>query len=267
MNALEPCALAACLLLAACGNRAPIVEDDPREQRARVALDEGNEAWAQRGDEASARAAAHAYALAVENGLDDALVPAARAHFYLADCHLRFQSEHRGEFLTELERSISVARQGVEHEPEGPASYWLAEARWVWARAQGPATFLMVEDELHSLARQSRANDASYDAFGPDRMLGSLLARTPSFAGGDLVASEQHFTAARTGAPHDPRTLVRMAVEFAVASKQQPLFETLLDEVIATQGRDPESVCARLQAEQIRPKANKFFPRAIGNID
>lgn len=260
-------ALAAVLLLGACGSAARVVEEDPRESRAAVAFEEGERAWTQRGEETSARAAAQAYALAVENGMEEALVPAARAHFYLADCHLRFRSELRGEFLTELERSVRVAREGVEIDPEGPASYWLAEARWVWARAQGPATFLMVEDELHALARESRANDASYDAYGPDRMLGSLLARTPGFAGGDLVASEQHFTAARTGAPHDPRNLVRMAVEFAVASKQRPLFESLLDEVIATEGSDPESVCARLQAEQIRPKANKFFPRAIGNID
>ncbi|MFT5356867.1 MAG: hypothetical protein ACI9KE_004093 [Polyangiales bacterium] len=260
-------AAAACLLLAACGGSTLVAQGDPREERARVAFGEAEQAWTLRGDEASARAAAQAYALAVENGMDDALVPAARAHFYLADCHLRFQTELRGEFLTELERSVRVARQGVEREPDGPASYWLAEARWVWARAQGPATFLMVEDELHVLARESRANDASYDAFGPDRMLGSLLARTPSFAGGDLIASEQHFTAARTGAPGDPRTLVRMAVEFAVASNQRPLFETLLDEVIATRGSDPESVCARQQAEQIRPKAQKFFPREIGNIE
>lgn len=260
-------ALAACLLLAACGSSRPVVQEEAREDRARVAFEEGQQAWTQRGDEGSARAAAQAYALAVENGMDDALVPAARAHFFLADCHLRFQTELRGEFLTELERSVRVARRGVEQDPEGPASYWLAEARWVWARAQGPATFLMVEDELHDLARESRANDAAYDSFGPDRMLGSLLARTPSFAGGDLVASEQHFTAARTGAPEDPRTLVRMAVEFAVASEQRPLFESLLDDVIATQGQDPESVCARQQAEQIRPKVRKFFPRAIGNIE
>ncbi|MEM7608367.1 MAG: TRAP transporter TatT component family protein, partial [Myxococcota bacterium] len=248
-------------LCVACGREPVVQTTDIRAERAAEARRRAAAAWEQRGDEGRAREAAEGYALAIENGDEGAYVPAVRAHFFLADCHLRFRREARAEFLRELERSGELAREAVQIEPDGAAVYWLAEARWMWSRAQGPATFLMVEDELHVLAREARAQNVAYDGHGSDRMLGALLARTPGFAGGDIVAAERFFTAARTGSPDDPRNELRMAAEYAVATGDGDLFVELLDEVVALPANTPERICAHRKAEQLRAKIPKFFPR------
>ena len=93
-------------------------------------------------------------------------------------------------------------------------------------------------------------------------MLGSLLAHTPAFAGGDLEASGRFFAAARAGAPDDLRNEVRMAAEYAVATGDKELFVELLEHVMTNDGEEvsPEGVCARRQAAQLIRKVGKFFP-------
>ncbi len=257
-------ALGGTVFLGGCPDPVHEVVVDHQRVRAEAAFARGEQAWADRDTLDKAIEAADAYARAVENGADQALVPAARAHFFLASCHLRFDRDAREDFLRALERAVALSRQAVDRQVDPAAIYWLAEARWVWARAQGPATFLMVEDELHAMARESRSVDATYDGFGSDRMLGSLLSRTPGFAGGDLVAAERHFVAARTGAPAEPRNQIRMAAEYAVATQNRALFEELLRDVMALPGDSAERVCARRQAEQLFRKAHKFFPLEPG---
>lgn len=229
---------------------------------ARQAMEDGVTAWEHRGDQEQARIAADAFAKAARLGLEAANEPAAHAAVFYADCHLRFEEDEASLelFRERLESAADFGRAAFDVDPNGDGIYWVAVARWFWAHSLGAATLLMVEDEIFRLAEFTAETRPTLDGHGAERLLGSLYAWTPDFAGGDMEQSEAYFQAAIDGAQNDGRNMVRMAREFAVVDGAPELYFNLLQQAIALEAESPEMACAAREARHFLALGSVFFP-------
>ena len=116
--------------------------------------------------------------------------------------------------------------------------YWTASALGKWAKLTGFTTLLKHKDTVKSYIStvQTLDNDFSYHA--PDRYFGAYYAIAPSFAGGDLAKSKEHFDKSIAGSPGYLATKVLYAQYYATKMQDSQLYEKLLNEVISS---DPEA--------------------------
>lgn len=251
-----------CLFMVSCGRREFSRGQNQNTILAEAVLESGLAAWERRSEMEQARIAADAFAKAARLGLEAANEPAAHAAVFYADCHLRFEDDETSleAFRAQLESAAEFGRTAFDVDPNGNGIYWVAVARWFWAHSLGAATLLMVEDEIFRLAEFSAETHPTFDGHGAERLLGSLYAWTPDFAGGDMEASERKFQAAIEGAPSDGRNLVRMAREFAVVDGKPELYFELLERAVALADVSPEMACAAREARHFLSLGAVFFP-------
>lgn len=223
---------------------------------------QGDEAWAQRDDPDQIRAAIEAWEQATELQSSDAetWIKLSRAYYFLADGHLRFSEPEQmadlwqtgiraaeralaalsPEFAQAMqaERDIGEALQLLD-ERAVPALYWRATNLGKWARADGFATVLSYKDEIRAVMTRCMELDRYYFFAGPDRYFGAFFSIAPTYAGGDVERSRQHFEESIRRFPNYFGTRVLFAEEYAVKSQDRQLYEEQLRYVV---DGDPESL-------------------------
>jgi tetratricopeptide (TPR) repeat protein len=255
-------------LLGACGggrtaaweeSTTPVTQPASLEQRSLhdQLRDQGHAAWLQREDEQQLRAAIDLWTRALEADPSDWELwhRLSRAQYFLADGHLQFDPARDAETtatyqvaITSAERSLQVLspefaermRAGERFEQAlavldqraVPALYWRAAALGRWARRDGFATVLSYKDEIRAIMTRCLELDRDYFYGGPDRYFGAFFAVAPTYAGGDLNRSRQHFEYAISRYPGYFGTHVLFAVEYAVKAQDRALFERELRFVI-----------------------------------
>lgn len=248
----------------------------------------GDALWAERGSEANIRAAIAAWESAIpanpENG--ELFARLARGEYLLADGYLR-AGDKKEEYLATFTKGVDYAERALtSFSPEFkkrvqagekvmdaiavvgkesvPALYWYSSNLGKWARAKGFATTLGNKDTIKALMDRCLALDPTFFYGGPDRYFGAFYAVAPSFAGGDLNKSEEHFKKSLALAPSYLATKVLMAENLAVKKQDREMFKRLLDEVVAAPDDlipelVPESRIEKQKAKELLAQIDEKF--------
>lgn len=282
--------------LAGCGAGRKSQWEGPKAGGAAAAADSpdtlvsaGDAAWANRGDKAQLEAAISAWEKAAAMKPEDWKVQAklSRGYFFLADSHLRKAGEGSEEQLATYEKGTAAGERAmagaspkfketvtgggkvedaVKDVPaEGiDALYWYASNLGRWSHYKGLGAKLGNKDKIKAAMTRVMEIDEKYFHAAPHRYFGAFYAIAPSFAGGDMVKSEEEFKKAIELAPSYVGTKVLYAAEFAKKKKDRPLFDKLIGEVLAT----PDDVVADLvpetknekdKAAALKANADKLF--------
>jgi hypothetical protein len=114
-----------------------------------------------------------------------------------------------------------------------PAMYWYASALGKWAKRKSFAVLLGQKDNVKAIMTRVLQLDPKYYHGGPHRYFGVFYAVAPTFAGGDLKKSKEHFQESLELAPNYVGTKVLWAEELAVKEQDEETFDRLLNEVLA----------------------------------
>lgn len=249
----------------------------------------GLAAWAQRDDVAQIDAAITQWRATVEAdpGDHETWVRLSRAYYFKSDCHLRFEDNAEEQFLTSFESGTQAAERALvalssdfgERMRAGtrieeavdtldasavPALYWRSSNLGKWASAKGFATLLSYKDEIRAIMQRCLDLDPTYNHYGPDRYFGVFFGRAPSFAGGDLERSREHFETSMEHEPNYFATHVLMAQDYGIKAQDRTLFDTQLAWVLS---HDPESLpelapenrCEQRKARELQSTADQHF--------
>lgn len=252
----------------------------------------GAAAWAERDDEARLRACIDAWTQALEAVPSDwdLWQRLARAQYFLADGHMAFDAAREAETTAMYQTAIASAERSLaEHYPEFaermnnattieektaafalidasgvPALYWRASALGKWARRDGFATVLSYKDEIRAMMTHCLNTDRYYFYAGPDRYFGAFYSVAPTYAGGDLELSRQHFEHSISVAPNYLGTHVLFAVEYAVKAQNRELFESELNLVLAADASvepdiRPENLAEQHKARDAMARIGELF--------
>lgn len=226
-------------------------------------ISQGDTAWAGRDDPEQIRAAIAAWEQAVEIDAEDAetWTKIARAYYFLADGHLRFSDptqmpDNYQSGLRASERALRIyspefaqrmaagarmedAVQLITVREAVAPLYWRATNLGKWAQTQGFEVVLSHKDEIRAMMSRCMELDRYYFHAGPDRYFGAFFAIAPTFAGGDLARSRQHFDESLRHENNYFGTHVLFAENLAVKLQDRALFEQHLRFVI---DGDPEAL-------------------------
>jgi hypothetical protein len=191
----------------------------------------------------------------------------ARAHYFYADGHLRFEDKEE-EMMTAFEKGTRYAELamranspkfrkkvcanssiedavGVVGKESVPAMYWYATNLGKWALAKGLLTALKYKDDIFAMMAKVAALDSNYFYGASDRYFGAYYTKIP-FPGGDLPLSQKHFEAAKGINNNYFATHVLMADLWASKAGNREVFESGLKYVLAT----PSDIIPELIPEQ-----------------
>ncbi|MCA9612837.1 MAG: hypothetical protein H6722_17870 [Sandaracinus sp.] len=248
------------------------------------------EAWAGRDDEASIRRAVELYGQlnsAEPNNAEHA-VWLSRSNYFLADCHLSFDEAKKEEMMSTYDAGTRAAERAlvalssdfadrmragtrIEEAVEVldatavPALYWRASNLGKWASADGFATLLSYKDEIRAVMGRCLELDREFFYYGPDRYFGVFYGRAPSFAGGDVERSREHFETSLRHHPNYFATRVLMAQDYATKAQDRAVFEEQLNTVIngdpeaAGPELGPENRCEQRKARNLITQADDLF--------
>ncbi|MBZ0116152.1 MAG: hypothetical protein IT378_15755 [Sandaracinaceae bacterium] len=253
------------------------------QSRRQELIAQGDQAWQGRDDAEQIRAAIRAWEQAVElDGTDhETWVKISRGYYFLADGHLRFSDEAAmgetyqsgiraaeralvaisPEFGQRMQAGERVEQAvGVLEANAVPALYWRATNLGKWAQREGFATVLSFKDEIRAVMTRCLEADRYYFFAGPDRYFGAFFAIAPSYAGGDLDRSRQHFEESIRRFPDYFGTHVLFAENYAVKSQNRQLFTEQLQLVI---NGDPETLADAAPENRVEQrKARDLLARA-----
>jgi tetratricopeptide (TPR) repeat protein len=245
-------------------------------------------AWAERGDRARLEAAIALWERALSGG-DDAATWAklARAYYFLADGHLRKQGTSAPAYLEAFEKGTAAGERALAaSSPEFkkrvvagdkveeaikvigkdgvPAMYWYAANLGKWARAKGFAATLGNKDRVMGVMNRALELDPGFFHAGPHRYFGAVYAVAPSFAGGDLDKSREHFEKSISLAPGYAGTKILYAETYAAKKQDAALFDRLIAEVLAMPdaaipGLEPETRVEKEKAVDLKAKRDEIF--------
>ncbi|MFO0751273.1 MAG: TRAP transporter TatT component family protein [Myxococcota bacterium] len=242
------------------------------------------DAWAQRGDEAQARAAVDNWekALAIDPSRHDLRLKVARAHYYLADDVLWFKKNVDNNDAAGKEmaanykaaanqaemalgqkypgfRSKFCARQPFSTALEQldkdavPGMYWYAAALSRYALMTSIVEVLNQTDRIKAMMDLIQRLQPDYWYYASDRYLGGFYTKIP-FPSGDLDLSRKHFEISTTKAPTYLATKVIFAEMNATKANDRALFKRLLDEVVAFDLTTAPEIAPENAAEQKKAK-------------
>ncbi len=247
----------------------------------------GDEAWLGRSDPEQIRAAIAAWEQATEmDGSDhETWVKISRAYYFLTDGHLRFSDEAAmletyqhgiraaeralGALSPEFAQAmtagepITAALATLEAEAT-PALYWRATNLGKWARLDGFATLLAYKDEIRAIMTRCMELDRYYFFAGPDRYFGAFFSIAPTYAGGNLDLSRQHFDESIRRQPGYFGTHVLYAQELAVKLQDREMFLEHLNLVIngdpdGLEGAEPENRVEQRKAQLLIARVDDLF--------
>jgi hypothetical protein len=263
---------------------APAARELVSPEREGPLLDEGDRAFAERGDPARLDAALRAYVAAASARPSDpaAELRIARAEGFRAlaaatPATARDAAEASARAAERALRRLAPAWAEAVDRGEDPAAaaarvdaagaeplYWLASGTMRSAQATGYAAVLAVKDSALAMMARAAELDERLDAAGPHRLLGAWRAMLPVAAGGGAAASRAHFDRARALAPDDPLRRVAEAETWAVLVQDEARFDALLREVLAEEppaagDRAPELAVAKRRARELLDRKGRLF--------
>ncbi len=271
------------------GTTAATTLDETAKQKEATLMTEAETAWAGRTDEAQAIAAINAWKSAAElnPGNAEALTRLSRAYYYHADCFLRFDDNAESDYKASHDAGVRVAERALAAQYPGfadkmrsgsriedalplldtsavPALYWRSSNLARWASIDSFATLLSYKDEIREIMQFCLDAQPAYFYHAPDRYFGAFFARAPSFSGGDMNKSREHFETSMAASPQylDTRTLY--AEEYAIKEADRALFEQLLNyNLNADPNMDPaitpENICAQKKSKRLMDDINDIF--------
>ncbi len=244
----------------------------------------GDAAWAERHDEARARAAIAGWqeALRVDPKNTALRSKLARAHYFLADSVLWFkvnvdeseaaaqemaanyrEAANQAELALGLGypayRSKVCARQPYEvalgqlDARAVPALYWYAASLSRWALMVSLLEVLDQTDRIKSMMAFIKQTQPDFWYGAADRYLGGYNTKIP-LPSGNLPVALTHFEASLAAGPNYLATKVIMAEMYAAKAGDRDLFKRLLEEVIAFDVAAAPELRAENEAEQRKAK-------------
>jgi len=232
---------------------------------------EGDAAFAARSDRAQLELAISKYEAAVKVKDDDwqTYEKLARACYLLADGWLFFEKEEKqAEYLATYEKGYTYGERGIAAlSPEVeqrlkagvdlkdaaalldrkavPLMYWYATNLGKWGNSQDITVVLRYKDRIFNVMSRVLELDPGYFHGAPDRYFGAYYAIAPTFAGGDLDKSWEHFQASLKTEPKYLATY-NLIAEFYAPKKQDG---ALFDEMITFVKNAPIESIPGLEAE------------------
>jgi hypothetical protein len=302
------------LLLAACGGgQASLQSADALlggtqagDFQALVAKAE--EHWAQRSDAAQVEQAIAAWEQAIQTqgpsgderakAVGNIYASLSRAHYFLADGHIRFQAkdpiapdaeddpqvfakmkDHYEKGMQSAQSALLVldpdyakaiklgtpmskAVQGLGRDAV-PALYWWATNLGKWALAQGVAKALGEVDNIKAAMDRVLAIQPDYFHYAPYRYFGAYYTKLP-FPTGDLPKSLENFQQAVNKAPKYLGTFVLYAEQYAVKQNDKKLFRDQLEAAIngdpsAAPDVEPENKIEQEKAKLLLKQIEDLF--------
>ena len=256
-----------------------------------AALAAADTAFAARADRSQLEASIARYEEALKLKDDDVATyeKLARACYVLADGWLMFEPEKKDLLLKTYEKGFQAAERGmkalnkdVEERlnagvPLKDAAqligkdgigllYWYSTNLGKWGTAQDITVVLTHKDTIYAVMTQVYDLDTQYFWGAADRYFGAYYSIAPSFAGGDLDKSWDHFQKTMRIAPDYPATWNLIAEFYAPKRQDEKLFDDMTQKVLDVDPNiipelAPEIAIEKRKAEQLRKrKADGEFP-------
>lgn len=263
--------------------------DDATKAKVADLLQQANAAWDGRTDIDQAKAAVDALKAAtdLDPGNAEALSNLSHAIYFYADCHLRFDESNPDLYkdtheqgTRAAERALTALSPAFAEKMAGgsriedaldtldqsavPALYWRSSNLGRWATLESFATLLSYKDEVRAIMEFCLAENPSYWYQGPDRYFGVFYAKAPSFAGGDMKKSAEHFNISMEAHPDYWGTRILMAEEWAIKEDNKELFLELVDYVLQGDPNvipyiKPENMCEQRKATKLKDNMDDYF--------
>ncbi|HVV87791.1 MAG TPA: TRAP transporter TatT component family protein [Kofleriaceae bacterium] len=256
-----------------------------------AAVAAGNTAWDQRADRTQLEAAIARWEEAVKLKDDDVATyeKLARANYLLADGWLSFEPEHKQQLLDTYAKGYGYAERGLKAQNKDVEArldagvdlkdacalvdkegigllYWYATNLGKWGNAQDITVVLTYKDRIYAIMQRVFDLDTQFFYGAADRYFGAYYAIAPSFAGGDLDKSWQHFQETMRIAPNYTATWNLIAEFYAPKRQDEKLFDDMTQKVLDAPGDiipelAPETAVEKRKAEALRKrKADGEFP-------
>jgi len=144
------------------------------------------------------------------------------------------------------------------------ALYWYLANIGMWSKNSGVSTTLKYIKLIKSMIKRIAKTDPNYHYGGLDRYKGAYFAVLPSYAGGDIKKSRDHFIKSLRVGPEYLGTKVLYAMIYALKTKNKPLFKKLLTEVVESPPiHDPniraENLLEKKKASVLLKKLDDLF--------
>ena len=145
-----------------------------------------------------------------------------------------------------------------------PALYWRSSNLARWATIDSFATLLSYKDEIREIMQFCLDAEPGFFYHAPDRYFGAFFARAPSFSGGDMNKSREHFEASIAASPEYLGTRTLYAEEWAIKEADRALFEQLLTYNLNADANvdpaiTPENLCEQKKSKRLLDDANDLF--------
>ncbi len=257
------------------------------EDPAPAAVTDSASLWAGRVDEATLKLALAAFEVEQKANPTDrkALAALARGWYFYGDAFTddvptkleRWQKAiDAGNTCLALNAEYKARLEGGEKEKDAavvgkaedvPCLYWTSTALGKWAKAQSLSVTLKHLPTVKAYMTKVEELDPTYFNYGPARYWGAYNAALPSFAGKDLVKSEEYFKASIEGAPDYLASRVLRAEMLDVQKQDMKAFEDDLNYVIAADpGKllecKPENLKEQEKAKKLLAKKDELFASA-----
>ncbi len=240
-------------------------------------VQEGDAAWAQRGDRAQLNVALTKWEQAFTAAPSaEVAVKLSRGHYLLGDgfyalednAEMRDKEYEAG--LGWAEKAVKLSAPDYVQAVEGgakhkdaiqkapkeavPAMYWWATNLGKWAASKGFATRLKYKDDIKATMEHVKALDENYFYAAPWRYFGAFEALTAGLAGGDLAKSKTNFQKAVEMAPGYLGTRVLWAEYLTTKTQDRDTYKKLLEEVIAADAAADPEIAPENKIEQAKAK-------------
>ena len=248
---------------------------------------QAQQAWEQRENRAALERAIAAWEQVSGKDPNDAATATALSHawYFLADGTLRGNDDNEA-VLRVYERGLVAGERAMMSYPafaarvragdrvedalvqipnSGQAAlYWYASNLGRFSLAKGFTTTLFYKERAQAVMQRVLAMDETFYYAAPHRYFGAYYAKAPSFAGGDLGKSREHFERALRINSTFFATKVLYAELYATRADDKALFVRLLSEVRdgdATQLADvaPEQRVEQDKAKKLLAQVDELF--------
>ncbi|MFT7622237.1 MAG: hypothetical protein ACI9WU_001405 [Myxococcota bacterium] len=225
--------------------------------------------WAKRADMKSAETAVAEWrkAVAIAPQKTDNYLRLAKALYFYADGHLRFDEDREEEMIKAFEEATFFAERALQiqnpdfqfsvcsREPfeksvrklrkaDVPAVYWYAAALGKYGLAKSIVVVLDNKDRIYAMMKRVQKMAPEFHHGAADRYLGAFYTKIP-FPKGDMRKSRGHFERSIKASPNYLATRVLVAEMLAPKLKDRALFERSLKYVLDA----PADIIPELAAE------------------